>query len=194
MCRHSFTRCPPCLANSGRLDCGIRHSRSRSRAAGLRSDGFRSISDAIPVDPTGSGQASSATCRPHAAKRRHGRFSGQDSGQAPAGRCSAQDEELETRCGCIVITEWTETVETVFSRLDRSFHLTLTQLNLFRSIRSHVHRKRAAHTLAFSTGQLGFKLRQEQEKGISVVRNTSQRAFLPTESPGQDIPSHSSRR
>ena len=47
---------------------------------------------------------------------------------------------------------------------------------------------------AFSTGQLGFKLRQEQEKGISKVRNTSQRAFLPTGSPGQDIPSHNSPR
>ena len=46
----------------------------------------------------------------------------------------------------------------------------------------------------FSTGQLGLKLCQEQEKGISRGRNTSQRAFLPTESPGQDIPSHNSRR
>ena len=43
---------------------------------------------------------------------------------------------------------------------------------------------------SFSTEQLGFKLPQEQEKGISKVRNTSQRAFFPTESPGQDIPSH----
>jgi predicted ATPase/DNA-binding SARP family transcriptional activator len=46
----------------------------------------------------------------------------------------------------------------------------------------------------FSTGQLGFKLRQEQEKAISRGQNTSQRAFLPTESPGQDIPSRNSRR
>jgi hypothetical protein len=52
----------------------------------------------------------------------------------------------------------------------------------------------SGEVFAFSTGHLGFKLRQEQEKGISRGQNTSQRAFLPTESPGQDIPSHNSRR
>ena len=41
-----------------------------------------------------------------------------------------------------------KTIETVFSRPDRSFHLTLSQLNSFRSIRAHVCRKTAAHNLA----------------------------------------------
>jgi hypothetical protein len=50
------------------------------------------------------------------------------------------------------------------------------------------------NVVSFSTGHLGFKLRQEQEKGISRGRNTSQRAFFPTESPGQDIPSRNSQR
>jgi len=46
------------------------------------------------------------------------------------------------------------TVETVFSRLDRSFHLMLPQLNSFRSIRAHVCRKIAAHNLALFFGGL----------------------------------------
>lgn len=45
-------------------------------------------------------------------------------------------------------------VETVFSRLGRSFHLMLPQLNSFRSIRAHVCRKIAAHNLALFFGGL----------------------------------------
>ena len=45
-------------------------------------------------------------------------------------------------------------IETVFSRLDRSFHLMLPQLNSFRSIRAHVCRKIAAHNLALFFGAL----------------------------------------
>jgi hypothetical protein len=47
-----------------------------------------------------------------------------------------------------------KTIETVFSRLDRSFHLILPQLNSFRSIRAHVCRKIAAHNLALFFGGL----------------------------------------
>lgn len=47
-----------------------------------------------------------------------------------------------------------KTIETVFSRLDRSFHLMLPQLNSFRSIRAHVCRKIAAHNLALFFGGL----------------------------------------
>jgi transposase len=47
-----------------------------------------------------------------------------------------------------------KTIETVFSRLDRSFHLSLPQLNSFRSIRAHVCRKIAAHNLALFFGGL----------------------------------------
>lgn len=45
-----------------------------------------------------------------------------------------------------------KTIETVFSRLQRSFHLMLPQLNSFRSIRAHVCRKIAAHNLALFFG------------------------------------------
>ena len=45
-----------------------------------------------------------------------------------------------------------KTIETVFSRLDRSFHLMLPQLNSFRSIRAHVCRKIAAHNLVIFFG------------------------------------------
>lgn len=47
-----------------------------------------------------------------------------------------------------------KTIEAVFSRLDRSFHLMLPQLNSFRSIRAHVCRKIAAHNLALFFGGL----------------------------------------
>jgi len=47
-----------------------------------------------------------------------------------------------------------KTIETVFSRLDRSFHLMLPQLNSFRSIRAHVCRKIAAHNLTLFFGGL----------------------------------------
>lgn len=47
-----------------------------------------------------------------------------------------------------------KTIETVFSRLDRSFHLMLRQLNSFRSIRAHVCRNIAAHNLALFFGGL----------------------------------------
>jgi len=47
-----------------------------------------------------------------------------------------------------------KTIETVFSRLDRSFYLMLPQLNSFRSIRAHVCRKIAAHNLALFFGGL----------------------------------------
>ncbi|WP_407542621.1 transposase (plasmid) [Deinococcus radiomollis] len=47
-----------------------------------------------------------------------------------------------------------KTIETVFSRLDRSFHLMSPQLNSFRSIRAHVCRKIAAHNLALFFGGL----------------------------------------
>lgn len=45
-------------------------------------------------------------------------------------------------------------IESVFSRLDRSFHLMLPQLNSERSIRAHVCRKIAAHNLALYFGGL----------------------------------------
>lgn len=45
-------------------------------------------------------------------------------------------------------------IETVFSRLDQSFHLMLPQLNSFRSICAHVCRKIAAHNLALFFGGL----------------------------------------
>ncbi|GAA5435879.1 transposase [Deinococcus aquaticus] len=45
-----------------------------------------------------------------------------------------------------------KTIETVFSRLDRSFHLMLPQLNSERSIRAHVCRKIAAHNLGLYFG------------------------------------------
>lgn len=45
-----------------------------------------------------------------------------------------------------------KTIETVFSRLDRSFHLMLPQLNSERSIRAHVCRKVAAHNLGLFFG------------------------------------------
>lgn len=45
-----------------------------------------------------------------------------------------------------------KTIETVFSRLDRSFHLMLPQLHSERSIRAHVCRKIAAHNLSLFFG------------------------------------------
>ena len=45
-----------------------------------------------------------------------------------------------------------KTIETIFSRLDRSFHLMLPQLNSERSIRAHVCRKIAAHNLSLFFG------------------------------------------
>jgi prepilin-type N-terminal cleavage/methylation domain-containing protein len=65
--------------------------------------------------------------------------------------------------------------------------------DIFVKDRSTIADLGSEYVFDFSTGQLGFKLRQEQEKGISRGRNTSQRAFLPIESPGRDIPSHNSR-
>ena len=47
-----------------------------------------------------------------------------------------------------------KTIESVFSRLDRTFHLMLPQLNSFRSVRAHVCRKIAAHNLALFFGGL----------------------------------------
>ena len=47
-----------------------------------------------------------------------------------------------------------KTIETIFSRLDRSFHLMLPQLNSARSIRAHVCRKIAAHNLGLFFGGL----------------------------------------
>lgn len=47
-----------------------------------------------------------------------------------------------------------KTIEYVFSRLGRSFHLMLPQLNSERSIQAHVCRKIAAHNLALYFGSL----------------------------------------
>ena len=65
-------------------------------------------------------------------------------------KCNA----LQPRPSWSVMRWVRKTIETVFSRLDRSFHLMLPQLNSFRSICAHVCRKIAAHNLALFFGGL----------------------------------------